>query len=142
MMNALAREFKRASRHRMPLTFGLADLDGFKRYNDTYGHVLGDELLEKVGQIFKQGRRAEDVIARYGGDEFGILLPGTDAAGAMVVADRLRTGVAFALPVTVSIGLSTFPGDGVNPQELISHADTRLYTAKTLGHNQVIGPSS
>ena len=154
-----AKELSRASRHARPLAILLIDLDQFKGYNDTYGHPAGDELLKAVAGLLQTGRRAADVVARYGGDEFAMVLPETDAAGAMVVAERLRFTIAqfpFVHPVaderpaslatplpdrvTISVGIAMFPEDGGTETALVAAADRRLYEAKERGRNHVRGP--
>ncbi|MBI3292715.1 MAG: sensor domain-containing diguanylate cyclase [Elusimicrobia bacterium] len=151
MVEISLKEIKRAVRHNRPLTVVMADLDGFKEYNDAYGHLAGDDLLKSLAALLQAGRRAGDLVARYGGDEFAFLLPETDAAGAMVVAERLRYLVqAFPFPkgdnggvacprVTISMGVALFPKDGNTFQELLKRADKRLYQAKQLGRNRVVG---
>ena len=94
LSGALFREIKRSARHRTSLAVAIADLDRFKPFNDTHGHPAGDGLLKAVADLLKAGRRATDFIARYGGDEFALLLSETDAAGAMVVTERLRHTLA------------------------------------------------
>ncbi len=146
-------ELKRAIRHGRSLGVAMLDVDGFKKYNDTYGHLAGDKLLRSIAVVLRSGRRASDVVARYGGDEFALLLSETDAAGAIVMAERLEYaiskfpfGVAGAreavspLPlVTVSIGVAVFPEDGNTIDKLLTQADQRLYEAKRLGCNRVVG---
>lgn len=151
--NAAEREIKRARRFLRSLAIAMADLDRFKLYNDTHGHLEGDQMLKTVARLLKGGRRASDLVTRFGGDEFALLLPDTDVAGAEVVTERLRMAVAQlscadrerlqalpSKPVTLSVGVAIFPGDGDIWQKLLGEADKRLYAAKHHGGNQVIGP--
>lgn len=150
LMETCSKELKRASRHFRPLGVAMLDLDGFKKYNDTCGHQAGDGLLKILAGLFQAGRRASDLVARYGGDEFSLLLPETDAAGAMVVAQRLHYLITrFPLVVfpsssniSLSIGIAVYPEDGITPEALLAQADRRLYEAKRQGGNRVVGPPS
>ncbi len=147
----LDREARRSLRDPAPLSVVLADVDHFKSFNDLYGHEAGDRVLQQVARAMNDVvRRAADFFARYGGEEFVAVLPGTDSAGAVVVAERMREAVAaLAIPhegatetgyVSMSLGVSTVvPADGFEPKQLISMADTRLYRAKRGGRNQVVG---
>jgi len=140
-------EIARTRRSGVPLSLVMADLDHLKRINDTHGHPVGDEAIRHVADAFKRGRRETDLAARLGGEEFALLLPGTDLAGAVAAAERIRQELAgSALPavgaVTVSLGVANCPGDGGNEEELIRAADERLYAAKAAGRNQVCAESS
>lgn len=150
---ALAHEFARAARSGAPLSLLMFDVDYFKRYNDTYGHVAGDACLRQVAQALENSLvRPADLAARYGGEEFVALLPDTDPAGARMVAERIRQAVmALAIPhagngagiVTVSVGVHTgSAGAGMaegGVTALVERADALLYQAKQSGRNQVCG---
>lgn len=139
-------EIKRSKRHRFKLSFIMVDIDHFKRYNDTYGHLLGDVALQEVAEILKNSIRRVDLVCRYGGEEFAMLLPETDKAGAQLVAERIRWAAeshSFSAygqlsNVTVSLGVATFPEDATSPDELIDRADEALYRAKQTGRNRVV----
>jgi diguanylate cyclase (GGDEF)-like protein/PAS domain S-box-containing protein len=139
----LRRELERAERYAHPLTIGILDIDHFKRVNDTYGHNTGDEVLRAVSQRCKGMLRANDVIGRYGGEEFVLVFPETDLAAAEVVAQRLREAVAeqrvsaggTPVQITVSIGLASARGGTI--QTLMGQADAALYDAKHGGRNLV-----
>lgn len=115
----------------------MIDLDDFKQYNDRNGHPAGDQLLQKLCKVLKDCLRQGDLVFRYGGEEFIVLLDRMDKKGASLVAERIRTLVSLYTPVTVSIGVSTFPEDGTEEQELVAKADAALYNAKEHGKNQV-----
>jgi len=115
----------------------LIDLDDFKKYNDTNGHLGGDELLRKVSQVLQGAVRQGDLVFRYGGEEFVALLDRAGKGDASLVADRIRTLTELYTPSTVSIGVSTFPGDGADAEALIAKADAALYQAKGGGKNRV-----
>ena len=147
---AFDHEWLRARRLGTTLSLIIIDVDYFKRYNDNYGHAAGDECLRQVARVLANGaRRPGDLVARYGGEEFVVIMPETDAAGAIVIAETLRRGVhAIALPhafsaaagvVTVSIGGATIVPARYEhgPEELIKLADARLYEAKNAGRNRV-----
>ncbi|MDO8680805.1 MAG: diguanylate cyclase [Acidobacteriota bacterium] len=143
----LDEEIERALRHDRPLSLLMLDLDHFKRVNDTYGHPAGDEVLRAIAARIRAEIRPTDRAARYGGEEFVAILPETPAAGARVVAERMRRAVAgapFRLPdgreigVTVSIGVLCCPDDANGSQRVVEHADQALYIAKETGRNRVV----
>jgi diguanylate cyclase (GGDEF)-like protein len=135
----LGAEIVRSGRSRSPLSMLMIDLDDFKLVNDTFGHLFGDRVLNWTAERIRSTLRASDVAARYGGDEFAIILPDTDADAATSAADRIL--VAFRdgayesadrgpVPVGVSIGVATHPADGRTAQDLIASADQALYQVK------------
>lgn len=149
MEDALATEWRRAARDGTPLSLLFVDADRFKAFNDSYGHTEGDACLRAIAAAVQESAsRAGDLAARFGGEEFVVVLPGTDAAGALVLAERVRSGVRdLAIPhrlnapfgvATVSIGVATaLPGQTLaRPEELIAEADRALYRAKSTGRNR------
>ncbi len=142
-------EWRRAVRQQYPMTVMLLDIDHFKKVNDTYGHLAGDECLAAVArEIDSNFNRPSDVVARYGGEEFVVILPYVDYENAMRVADQLRVRLAdreiradgHQLGITVSIGLATrIPNDNEASRELLAEADEALYAAKFRGRNLVVG---
>ncbi|MBD0330803.1 MAG: diguanylate cyclase [Thermoleophilia bacterium] len=143
---ALARELARADRYATPVSIVLADLDDFKAVNDGHGHEAGDEVLRACAAVLAAGVRAVDLPARWGGEEFLLLLPDTDAAGAAAVAERLRAALAstrMLLPdgavarVAASFGVASFPPAG-SREELLAGADAALYEAKRAGKDRVV----
>jgi diguanylate cyclase (GGDEF)-like protein len=145
-------EIERAKRYSRSLSLLMLDTDDFKKFNDTYGHIAGDQALADIGAVLRTAVREIDVVCRYGGEEFSVVLPETDAEGAFVVAEKVREAVAahsFAdgqgnrgVRVTVSIGLSTFPSSAADREELLRQADDALYQAKHLGRDRVRAPRS
>jgi diguanylate cyclase (GGDEF)-like protein len=115
----------------------LIDIDDFKKYNDTHGHLAGDNLLRELSKLFQDSVRDGDIVFRYGGEEFVILLGGANKKEAAMIAERVRTIVNLYAPATISIGVATFPDDGESEKELISKADNALYSAKRTGKNKV-----
>jgi two-component system cell cycle response regulator len=145
-LERLAGEVAFAHRHNAPLALCMFDIDHFKRINDTYGHVAGDQVLARLAATVQATLRAEDTFARYGGEEFVALCRGTSAAMASVVAERIRQTVeqtafvfeARTIAVTISIGVAVYPDGAVrDPSDLIALADRRLYDAKHAGRNRV-----
>lgn len=146
LMEVFEREFDRALRHHRRLSFLMVDIDHFKQFNDRYGHQAGDQVLMKTAEVLRGNLRSHDVLGRYGGEEFALILPETDLDGAQTVADRDRQGVEAQtfgpgrkeMRVTVSIGLATYPMKEVERMEdLLRKADAALYRAKQLGRNRV-----
>lgn len=141
----LAQEIKRANRYNRPLAMLMIDIDYFKHYNDTNGHLMGDEALATVAALIKQSCRDVDVVARYGGEEFSILLPETTVEEAKVIAERIRLSVeAHTFPneitqpngkLTISIGAAEYPKNAKSLVELIDYADMALYHAKSSNRN-------
>jgi len=143
-----ASEWLRARRLGTPLAILMMDIDHFKRQNDRYGHLAGDECLRCVAKVLAARRgRAEDVAARYGGEEFALILPGSNPADAHRIAEEIRSSVAaLAIPnedaptsrtVTMSIGVASHtPMSGDDPKDLLAAADAALYRAKRLGRNR------
>lgn len=139
----IAEELERAKRFESSLAVIMVDIDQFKRLNDEFGHLLGDEVLRQVSSIFSDHLRKIDVVCRYGGEEFAILLPETGSQSGLQVADKLRRFVerwefpGVPRPVTVSAGAATFPEHGRVRDELVKAADAALYAAKQAGRNCV-----
>jgi diguanylate cyclase len=120
----------------------LLDLDRFEHINDTYGHERGDLVLAMVGAVLRSVLRASDFAARFGGEEFIILLPDTDRSGALILAEKLRTAIANAEvagvgSVSASLGVAVMPDDAGDPEQLLRKADRALYVAKSGGRNRV-----
>jgi diguanylate cyclase (GGDEF)-like protein len=135
-------ELLRAQRYEKNLTVIMADLDRFKRINDTYGHSTGDRVLSIVGKFLQQNIRDVDIIARFGGEEFVILLPEADENEARKVSERLRHNLENlelddCPSLTLSLGIAAYPKDGTDIEELIIKADAAMYAAKQSGRNRV-----
>lgn len=136
-----------AREEQMPFCVLLLDIDHFKEFNDTYGHLIGDKVLRFVASILKRYTKGKDFVARYGGEEFAIILPQTNISGAQVVAEEIRRGVSAGNlkeqdsgasfgTITISIGLSQFYSSDL-PNDLLQRADNALYLAKKRGRNRV-----
>lgn len=144
--NRLLEEWERSARYETPLAVALFDLDKFKTLNDTYGHLIGDEVLRQAAAVVRENMRSFDIAARYGGEEFAFIFPRTDEADAEVVAQRIRSDLeanpvqtpAGPITVTASIGLAVAKELGGNPLDLVAAADEALYAAKAQGRNRVV----
>ena len=145
-------ELSRAQRSGQPLSVIMADLDLLREINNTYGHLAGDAVLTGVADIFRRELRQHDLAARFGGEEFSILLPGTAIEEALEIADRIRRIVAARpfevetsaepVHVTISMGVASYPRDGLEPSALVHQADLAVYRAKLQGRNRVLGAGS
>jgi len=140
-------EIKKSLRQRYPVTLIMIDIDNFKALNDSYGHPSGDVVLQELAQVVRKSVREVDLVARYGGDEFAVVLPYSDGHCALRVARRINENIkkhgfsplasAQNSRLTVSMGVAGYPQDAVHVDELIHSADQKLYTAKTKGKNQI-----
>ncbi|MCU1284242.1 MAG: diguanylate cyclase with sensor [Acidobacteriales bacterium] len=143
----IAEELERVNRYNSSMSVIMIDIDRFKKLNDEFGHLLGDEVLRQASHIFSQQLRKGDVVCRYGGEEFALLLPQTTGENAMEVAEKLRRTVeATHFPgvprkVTVSAGVADSPAFGKVRDEIVAAADSALYQAKQAGRNKVIAAS-
>lgn len=146
-LDQLLKEFSFAQRHNSPLSLIMFDVDHFKRVNDTYGHLGGDEVLIRLSELTNESVRNEDIFARYGGEEFAVICRGVPMRQAAHLGDRLRRSVEQAkfvynnqhMPITISVGVAGVPDIAVNSmQELIEAADVALYAAKNSGRNRVM----
>jgi two-component system cell cycle response regulator len=140
-------EIKKSLRQRYPVTLIMIDVDNFKAVNDAYGHPAGDVVLQELAKIVRKAVREVDLVARYGGDEFAVVLPYSDGHGALRVAHRIDEAIkthgfspkasAQKTQLTVSMGVAGYPEDAVHVDELIHSADQKLYMAKTKGKNRI-----
>ncbi|MFC2166364.1 GGDEF domain-containing protein [Acidobacteriota bacterium] len=144
----LKQELYRCQRYEHPLSLLMIDIDDFKSLNDSYGHVVGDRVLKTLSLLMQEIVRPSDIIGRYGGEEFLIILPQTNSEHALAVAERIRENIEFyefevhpsknkISQVTVSVGLCAYPDNGHSPEDLIAFADESLYVAKKEGKNRV-----
>jgi len=141
-------ETKKSLRYDLNYSLIIFDVDHFKNFNDSNGHLRGSETLKAIGAIMKNKFRSTDLLAKYGGDEFVIILPQTDKVGAYLAAERLRESIekrvfpgAETQPqkkITISIGLASYPEHGLTDEEILNHADKSLYFAKESGRNRTI----
>ncbi len=144
-LERLDEEINRAREFNLEFSFLMVDIDHFKDYNDRFGHLAGDIVLRQTSRIIKKSTRQIDLVGRYGGEEFSILLPETSKQGAYLAAERIRKSLEAkkikaydeSLNVTISIGLCSFPKDAKTEDEIIDKADLALYQAKNKGRNQV-----
>jgi diguanylate cyclase (GGDEF)-like protein len=148
LLEFLARELSRSTRHNRPLSLLLLDIDRFKQINDERGHLCGDHVLRELAGRLKAVIRTEELLARFGGEEFAVVLPEATAESALLVGERLRRlvqeqGFRFdgqTVQVTVSVGVaSTAGGEDISPAQMIERADEKLYDAKRSGRNRVCG---
>ncbi len=146
LMEALDKEVSRSQRHSHSFSFLVIDIDHFKKYNDTYGHLAGDEVLSRLASVFKESIRSSDYAARYGGEEFIIMLPEIGPEQGVEAAERIRNKVAEqsfggkgeSIKVTISVGVASYPENGEDAQSVMRNADAALYEAKELGRNRVV----
>lgn len=145
-MRALEHEMGRVRRHGGELAVVMVDVDNLKEYNDVFGHLGGSAALREIAEMLRDSSRTMDVVAKYGGDEFSLLLPRYGREGALVYAERIRERIArhtfendAARRLTVSMGLAIYPDEGTDPRDLLRRADARLYDAKRNGRNRLAG---
>jgi diguanylate cyclase (GGDEF)-like protein len=141
----LSEEIKRADRSHTPLTLVILDIDNFKKCNDQFGHIAGDEVLRRIAGIIKENSREVDYVGRYGGEEFGLILPNLSEEVAFKVAERIRNQIETAefirneyqkISVTISTGIAIYPQDADNDKDLIDAADKAMYLSKKRGKNK------
>jgi diguanylate cyclase (GGDEF)-like protein len=146
LSQVLRRESKRASRSGRPLSMLFIDLDGFKLVNDTHGHLRGSRALVEAAAVIKASARETDVVARFGGDEFAVVLPDTASDGAIAVADRVRERIAahrfleaegLQVSLTISVGVATLPDVSISAEGLFQAADGAMYWVKDRGKNGI-----
>ena len=138
----LKREIENAKRYKEPLSVLMIDIDDFKHINDTYGHLVGDNVLRELAHVIRKNLRKGDLAGRYGGEEFTVVLPRTDLKTAKIIAERIRRSIEdYLFPdsihITVSIGVSQLQMESETSESLLKRADDALYTAKREGKNRV-----
>ncbi|HUG53533.1 MAG TPA: sensor domain-containing diguanylate cyclase [Vicinamibacteria bacterium] len=142
----IGREIKRCKRHGIPLSIIFLDLDGFKSVNDAHGHLAGSRTLTEVGRILVEAVRESDILARYGGDEFVVVLPETPPSGALVIAERIRKAieshvflkdVGLEARISASFGIASYPDHALSPEGLIQKADQAMYRVKERDKNGI-----
>jgi diguanylate cyclase (GGDEF)-like protein len=147
------REVSRCVREKSGLALAIFDIDHFKDVNDTYGHLAGDQVLRRVADTLRASLRGHDVLGRYGGEEFALLMPGADAPAAMAGTERARLAVSerpieagsLSIPITISAGVASYGVNGSDWETLLRNADAALYEAKRRGRNRVVvahGPAA
>ena len=146
-MTVLEKEFTRSIRHKTNLSCIMIDIDNFKFVNDTYGHLIGDFVLKRTAQLMSSQIRNEDILGRYGGEEFLVILPQTDVENALIVAEKIRKKIESSeylvnnhvINITISLGISDILlSDVKNIDNIIYNADIALYKAKKNGRNQTV----
>jgi diguanylate cyclase (GGDEF)-like protein len=146
LMETLDKEVSRCQRHSHSFSLMVIDIDHFKKYNDTYGHLAGDEVLSRLASVFKESIRSSDYAARYGGEEFIVMLPEIGPEQGVEAAERIRHQVAEQrfgnegepIKVTISVGVASYPDNGEDAESVIKKADEALYEAKEMGRNRVV----
>jgi diguanylate cyclase (GGDEF)-like protein len=142
----LARAFEESQRYQRPLSLAMIDIDFFKKFNDTYGHAVGDDVLKQAADLYRHSVRSTDLVARYGGEEFAVMMPETALDDGIAFAEKIRSMIettplptqAGPLNITVSLGVASVPHSRIHSaKELIVAADKALYRAKRNGRNQV-----
>jgi diguanylate cyclase (GGDEF)-like protein/PAS domain S-box-containing protein len=146
LQGKLEEEFRLSRRYEHPLSLLMIDVDHFKKFNDSYGHLAGDEVLKGVALWLRDLVRTTDFVARFGGEEFAVILPNTGLGGALLLAERVRAAIARPRPdlksVTISIGVAALTSDHSDVNALVSNADEALYRAKAEGRNRVLHASA
>ncbi len=137
-MLRLSEEIKRAKREKYPIALIMADIDRFKKYNDTYGHLMGDEVLSRTADNILKNIYESDFAGRYGGEEFIIYMPRASVEEAYDKMERIRKLINKDTPVSISAGISSYPSRGKRKEELIEKADSALYLAKSRGRNRTL----